>query len=219
MGWAGVCNHPARDQPGLGKLMRRIIDLTGQRFGRLTVIRRGSSVRPGQTCWWCGCDCGEVALVRGRNLRNGDTKSCGCLRKELTRIRVLEGKAGKGSRQGRELPVQPGQIYGLLTVIRRGPHRKNTHTAFWCECSCGKKCVLVAMFRLLNGRTKSCGCHPAVHRGLAIPYQGETLSLLAIARREGVGSDALYYHAIRKGIPIEDALKIVKGLAKAKPAN
>lgn len=60
--------------------MKRI-DISGQRFGRLTAIeRRGKD-------WICLCDCGEKTQVYLGNLRGGVTKSCGCLRKQLTSIR------------------------------------------------------------------------------------------------------------------------------------
>lgn len=58
----------------------KFIDITGQRFGRLVAIERtekkGSS---GHLYWRCKCDCGNECLVTSSNLRNGSTKSCGCL--------------------------------------------------------------------------------------------------------------------------------------------
>ena len=61
-----------------------IIDLTGQKFGRLFAIKLiGRKKR--HTYWQCKCDCGEELIVNSNNLRNGHTKSCGCLRKETTR--------------------------------------------------------------------------------------------------------------------------------------
>ncbi len=56
----------------------KLIDLTGMKFGRLTVLKRSS--RQGRVIWWeCVCECGVWKEVRGFNLRNGSTKSCGCL--------------------------------------------------------------------------------------------------------------------------------------------
>jgi hypothetical protein len=53
-------------------------DMTGLKFGSLTVIRLGPREgRPG-LIWECQCECGEKALIRGSRLRNGHTKSCGC---------------------------------------------------------------------------------------------------------------------------------------------
>lgn len=60
----------------------RIIDLTGQRFTRLTVIGRAGSIR-GRPAWLCKCDCGNKTIVDGCALRSGNTKTCGCSRKEL----------------------------------------------------------------------------------------------------------------------------------------
>ena len=70
-----------------------MIDLKGQRFGRLTVIERSGTYRhytdyweegamSTQAIWRCVCDCGEETEVLGNNLRAGRTKSCGCLRRE-----------------------------------------------------------------------------------------------------------------------------------------
>lgn len=57
-------------------------DLTGKRFGLLTVVENaGTHVTSGgskKQLWLCRCDCGTVKTVRGENLKNGSTKSCGC---------------------------------------------------------------------------------------------------------------------------------------------
>lgn len=59
----------------------KFIDLAGQRFGRLIVIKRidNKGVR---IMWLCRCDCGNEATVASVDLRRGNTKSCGCLQKE-----------------------------------------------------------------------------------------------------------------------------------------
>ncbi len=69
-------------------------DLTGQRFGRWTVIKRSGSKMYGEPgastsfpLWLCRCDCGTEAIVMGENLKRGRSKSCGCLRDELARER------------------------------------------------------------------------------------------------------------------------------------
>ena len=65
----------------------RLIDLTGQKFGRLTVIERADEyVSPkGQRHirWLCNCDCGKQITVKGNHLKSGNTKSCGCLESEM----------------------------------------------------------------------------------------------------------------------------------------
>jgi hypothetical protein len=66
--------------------MSVLIDLTGKKFGRLTVLRREGSCRSGSgsaPLWVCRCACKKEIEVRGSSLRNGDTRSCGCLQLEL----------------------------------------------------------------------------------------------------------------------------------------
>ena len=54
-------------------------NITGQRFGRLTVICREGTDQNRASTWRCMCDCGNEVVVRGSNLRTGWTQSCGCL--------------------------------------------------------------------------------------------------------------------------------------------
>ena len=64
---------------------RKRIDLTGQKFGRLTVIDYAGTIKKGksrQATWHCKCSCGNDTTVRTGDLRNGHTLSCGCLGKE-----------------------------------------------------------------------------------------------------------------------------------------
>jgi hypothetical protein len=58
-------------------------DLTGRRYGRLTVIGFAEADKNGNARWLCRCDCGEEIVTRADCLKIGKTKSCGCLRKEL----------------------------------------------------------------------------------------------------------------------------------------
>lgn len=64
--------------------MSKKIDLTGQRFGRLTVVEQAGRAKNRCIVWRCNCDCGETVIVTGDDLRRGHTKSCGCLYRELT---------------------------------------------------------------------------------------------------------------------------------------
>lgn len=81
--------------------MPKLIDLSGQIFGRLTVINRASNRRR-QARWHCKCECGEVTKVCGHDLRCGDTKSCGCLRRELSSKRFKAIGHLNGARNGRK---------------------------------------------------------------------------------------------------------------------
>jgi len=57
-------------------------DLTGKRFHKLVVLERDFSVQAKDAHWKCQCDCGNIKTVSGKHLKDGTTKSCGCLRKE-----------------------------------------------------------------------------------------------------------------------------------------
>ncbi len=60
--------------------------LVGQTFGRLTVLRKDAVLERGAATWVCQCTCGKIAIVRQLNLRNGNTRSCGCYQAETRRI-------------------------------------------------------------------------------------------------------------------------------------
>lgn len=77
--------------------MRKAIDMTGKKFGRLTVLERVKVAGENKAHWLCKCDCGNVKIVSGGHLRLGHTQSCGCLQKEraavYTKARATHGMA------------------------------------------------------------------------------------------------------------------------------
>jgi len=72
--------------------MSRKLNLIGQRFGRLTVIKGLDKNKSGEYPWLCKCDCGNETIGVSWRLRNGEKKSCGCLQKEVTSKRVSKHK-------------------------------------------------------------------------------------------------------------------------------
>ena len=62
--------------------MPKIIELTGVKIGRLSVIERDGSDKWGSALWKCICECGNITTVRGVELKKGTTQSCGCLLKQ-----------------------------------------------------------------------------------------------------------------------------------------
>ena len=111
-----------------------MIDLADQRFGRLVALRACGRRKDGRMRWLCICDCGRELEVGGDCLRDGHTRSCGCLRF----IDIA------GLRFGRLTPVK---LVG-----------KNRLGGLWnCLCDCGAEHV-VACSTLRSGITKSCGC-------------------------------------------------------------
>lgn len=127
--------------------MGKIIDITGQNFGRLTAIHimpKEPNAKDRSYKWLCKCDCGNEVVVSGHNLRRGNTKSCGCLQKEA--VKKLHFKD------------LTGQKFGKLTVLRvSDKETNNTHTQWECQCECGNICI-VSSDCLTRGLTQSCGC-------------------------------------------------------------
>lgn len=74
----------------------KAIDLTGDRYGRLLVLSKSSDRIHGRTAWNCLCDCGNTKVASGKTLRNGGTRSCGCLHieKALEKVRANERPIG-----------------------------------------------------------------------------------------------------------------------------
>ena len=120
--------------------MKNKLDLTGNRYGRLTVIRKVEQSKNNRSHWLCQCDCGREIIVAGGHLRSGHTKSCGCYRRELPKDKRTDIT---GRRFGRLVAIEP-----IETV--RG-------TKWKCQCDCGNY-TIAARENLIAGNTKSCGC-------------------------------------------------------------
>lgn len=87
------------------EIMGAFVDLTGQRFGRLTVIERSNN-KGRRVAWLCYCDCGNKVIALSERLIAGRNKSCGCLHKELLSKGVLK----HGKRKTR--------LYGVYSGIK-----------------------------------------------------------------------------------------------------
>ena len=154
--------------------MRKKIDLTGKRFGRLVVVREDSQrTNRGQVKWICQCDCGNIVSVRGGDLRNGHTQSCGCIY--------------KGKERGKKDLV--GQRFGRLTVIQEDSERDKYGRMKWiCRCDCGNV-VSVAGRSLQSGNTKSCGClnrerMEKMRKGHKYDLTGQRFGRLTVIKRD-----------------------------------
>jgi len=81
------------------KRKKKYFDLTGKIFGRWTVISRAGATMDSRPLWRCVCTCGKEGIIRGETLRNGSSRSCGCLQKELMRAkRLTHGLTGTPTR-------------------------------------------------------------------------------------------------------------------------
>ena len=128
----------------------RLQDLTGQVFGRLTVVERGDNDSTGHARWNCVCECGSRRLVQRGSLKSGTSKSCGCLL--VTVLRKNTGKSGRGN--FRDLK---GQRFGRLVALERVEDRAKWVMCWLCQCDCGKQKVVIGK-NLKNGVSTSCGC-------------------------------------------------------------
>lgn len=117
--------------------------MTGQRYGRLLVLKQDFNTNTNHKAYWfCKCDCGKIVSIRGQDLRQGKTTSCGCYAKEKASCNTT--------------PDMTGQKFGKLTVIKRIGSRSK-HSLWLCKCDCGKFCEVIRD-SLISGNTKSCGC-------------------------------------------------------------
>lgn len=71
--------------------MGKFIDLTGQKFGRLLVLKKKKKRQSLHIVWLCKCKCGTKVSVLGYSLKNGKTKSCGCYNLEMVRTHMMSG--------------------------------------------------------------------------------------------------------------------------------
>jgi hypothetical protein len=98
---------------------RKLIDLTGVRFGRLYVIGLAPEKRYNKPAWLCRCDCGRVKVVPGNALRMGKTRSCGCLHQEVVAEQAPMAAAARwGKAQGEGRSTANRKRSGLLEVFR-----------------------------------------------------------------------------------------------------
>lgn len=115
--------------------------LVGQTFGYWEVLK----VDPSRKRYYiCKCKCGTIKSVYGPSLKNGTSKSCGCLKVEKTKEYFKE-----------RAESHIGETFGLLTV--EDVELKNNDYYYKCKCECGNEALVLGK-RLLNGITISCGC-------------------------------------------------------------
>jgi hypothetical protein len=122
--------------------MAKKIDLTGQKFGKLTILEEVGRTKQGKVIWRCLCECGNFVDVSSISLRSGNTQSCGCYKREQT------------SKRSRIDLI--GQKFGRLTVLE-DVGRQNRKVVWRCLCDCGNTVNVIGQ-SLQNGNTKSCSC-------------------------------------------------------------
>lgn len=136
--------------------MSRFIDLTGESFGKLTVLEKQKSKEtPNGTkvaMWKCICDCGNYITCSSQSLRTGKTKSCGCIQRDFAKKHIEEINSSKESKDLK------GQRFGKLIVLEQMEEKDKHGSILWlCQCDCGKN-VIRPTKNLLGSKNHSCGC-------------------------------------------------------------
>jgi hypothetical protein len=141
-------------------------DFTGLRFGKLTALEYTEQRnKDGKRLWRCSCDCGNEKLVPAASLKNGSTKSCGCI--------------------NHPSKIQVGGRYGKLTVLRRVENDKKGKPVYLCLCDCGREKTYLSAW-LSQGRVTSCGCSQGVTPiDLTNKRFGHVVALSPTERRDG----------------------------------
>lgn len=119
----------------------KFIDLTGKQFGRLTALYTNGKTRRGDIIWHCKCQCGNEVDVLGINLRNGATRSCGCLFKE--------------TRKGALPKDIKNKKFGKLTALEIVGKNSIGAIKWHCRCDCGNYRDVISS-SLTSGKVTAC---------------------------------------------------------------
>lgn len=122
--------------------MAKKLDLIGQRFTRLEVLEEARTKKD-ERGWKCRCDCGNEIILSTRQLRTGNTKSCGCLHREMVSKQFSKDITN--------------QRFGKLVAIEPTKERKHGSIIWKCQCDCGN-IHYASTENLLGNNVQSCGC-------------------------------------------------------------
>ncbi len=207
-------------------------DLTGQRFGKLVVVKRAQNDKHSKACWHCVCSCGKEVVVTGNALVTGNSKSCGCSRTESAKARaIIPG----GTRQNRLYTIwrhmkercyrtmdKRFKNYGGRGISVCDEWHDFLNFKKWAECNgyednltierldvngdyCPQNCTWIPLKKQASNKTTN-------H---VIEYNGETHTLADWARITGIGQGTLW-NRVNYGWPAEKILTTqpTKGGAK-----
>lgn len=199
--------------------MPQMIDRTGQRYGRWTVLSRAPDVIPGHATWRCRCDCGNEGDVRGCILARGESRSCGCfnleVRRRVCRDRSTHGHAKRGKwsrtyriwtglghrRYEKAIPVCDRWRKFEAFLSDMGECPSDLHTLDRIDNRHGynpANCRWATMKEQQNNRTNN----------RRITFKGETLTLMQWAERLGASHKTISHRLDKLGWPLEQALTL-----------
>lgn len=117
-------------------------NLSGRRFGYLTVLCRAERQKNRRAYWLCRCDCGREVLIESTHLKSGHTKSCGCYRRIAAKSRSIDIS---------------GKRFGRLTALEPVKDENSSGLYWRCRCDCGRE-IICSKDNLRSGNSRSCGC-------------------------------------------------------------
>lgn len=141
-------------------------EMIGNRYGNLVVLEVSDHLIQGTRALLCQCDCGATTYVRPFQLRNGNTKSCGC-----RKVRDVTGKR-----------------FGKLVALELAgySHPTNGSRMWRCRCDCGNE-VIADYKHLAEGERVSCGCAKGGTRPLDVAGKrfGKLIALERMEKKSG----------------------------------
>lgn len=203
--------------------MSRVIDLTGQRFGKLVVVARGPNTRSGKAKWVCRCDCGGDTCSYSSDLRLGKSTNCGC-------VRIAKSTA-RFSSHGKTATLTYRRWTDMKQRVRRNPNYKNIQicdrwTSFeYFVKDMGECPIGYSLERLDNtGGYEPANCTwipipdqaKNTRRSLRFCHQGEVQPVKEWCRRLNLNEYTVYSRINRGGWSIGQALGLEPRTPNAK---
>lgn len=212
--------------------MKRI-DLTGQRFGRLMVVRYAGRSRGKKNLWLCKCDCGNEKVVAVDKLHSGNTKSCGCLQREVHRkCRMTHGKSDtKLYLVWREMITRTENqnaerygIYGGRGISICGEWHNDFQLFYDWAIQNGYKEGLTIDRIDVNGNYEPDNCRwitpyeqsRNLRKNVRITYSGKTMILKDWAKEIGIDYHTLWQRIRKSGWTVEEAFETPVGEQRKK---
>ena len=129
--------------------MGKFQDLSGMKFGKLTVVEKDlERSKKSATYWKCQCECGNITSVFSGNLKSGKTTTCGCGTSKAVKDRHEKFREDNiGKRFGR-----------LIILSYDEENSKDGRAKYICQCDCGN-IKTIKWENLQKGDTTSCGCY------------------------------------------------------------
>lgn len=196
-------------------------DITGKRFGKLTVVCRNGRIGS-EAAWKCACECGNTTTVRAYSLKSGTTKSCGC------------GKGNSGRKMFTTHGMSKTPVYRIWKAMMCRCYQKRNRaypryggrgidvcdrwhdfTNFYSDM--GERPSGTSIDRIDNNKGYSPdNCRWATNieqarntrRNVSVSYGGKEAYLSELAERAGISYYTLYCRYKRMGWNIEDAVSL-----------